>query len=171
MAPKSSVCIPTYNYAHYISFAVESILSQQFTDFELIIVDDSSQDNTEEVVSRFGDDKRVLFEKMNVTLASWPIGTSVLRGERRIHKVLFLDGDAAFRRSFGTNGEYSGIGSLSVSVASARHLIDHNPESQDLHHIFLRIYGRWAGGHQPLLSGERNLIGEPTVVTFRGQIA
>ncbi|MGC8495198.1 MAG: glycosyltransferase family 2 protein, partial [Syntrophobacteraceae bacterium] len=37
MAPKVSVLIPTYNYAAYLPEAIESVLSQSYTDFELLI--------------------------------------------------------------------------------------------------------------------------------------
>ena len=50
-----SVCIPTYNGAAYLAEAIKSALSQSLTDFELIIVDDCSEDNTEEVIKRFKD--------------------------------------------------------------------------------------------------------------------
>lgn len=62
--PKVSVLIPTYNYAHYLPEAIDSVLAQTFEDFELIIVDNCSSDNTEEVVAVYlGKDKRVQYFK------------------------------------------------------------------------------------------------------------
>jgi len=52
---KVSVFIPTYNYAQYIGIAIESIISQTLTDWELIICDDCSTDNTDEVVQKYQD--------------------------------------------------------------------------------------------------------------------
>ncbi len=51
--PFFSIVIPTYNRAHLIIKTIESVLNQQFKEFELIIVDDGSTDNTDEVVKPF----------------------------------------------------------------------------------------------------------------------
>jgi glycosyltransferase involved in cell wall biosynthesis len=53
--PKVSVIIPTYNRATSLVSAVNSVLSQTFQDFEIIIVDDASKDDTEEVVRGIAD--------------------------------------------------------------------------------------------------------------------
>ena len=57
-----SVIIPTYNRAELIARSVQSILKQTYKNIELIIVDDGSTDNTEEIVKKF-DDSRVIYIK------------------------------------------------------------------------------------------------------------
>ena len=57
IVPKVSVVIPTYNRAHLISRATQSILDQSYRYFELIIVDDASADDTEKVVMGFNDER------------------------------------------------------------------------------------------------------------------
>lgn len=52
-SPLVSVCIPTYNYGRFIPDAIRSILSQSLTDFELIVVDNASNDATAEIVDPF----------------------------------------------------------------------------------------------------------------------
>ena len=52
MDPTVGVVIPTYNTAGYISEAIESVLSQTYKDFEIIVVDDGSTDNTYEVIKQ-----------------------------------------------------------------------------------------------------------------------
>ena len=55
-----SVCIPTYNRANFLPQAIESVLAQDFTDFELIICDNASTDNTQQVVENY-QDKRIRY--------------------------------------------------------------------------------------------------------------
>lgn len=59
--PKISICIPTYNRADILPYAVESVLSQTYTDFELLICDDASTDHTAEVVSQWSEDPRICY--------------------------------------------------------------------------------------------------------------
>jgi len=55
--PFFSVCIPTYNRSSYLKEAIESVLSQTYPEFELIIYDDGSTDDTQRVVSGFSDNR------------------------------------------------------------------------------------------------------------------
>lgn len=54
-APLVSICIPTYNRANYITKAIDSALSQTYKNIEVIVVDNASTDNTEEIVSSYSD--------------------------------------------------------------------------------------------------------------------
>ena len=51
--PKVSVIIPTRNRAAFLQAAIQSVLNQTFQDFEIIVVDDASQDQTAEVIRSF----------------------------------------------------------------------------------------------------------------------
>jgi len=55
--PKVSVVIPTYNRAHLICRAIQSVLDQTYQNLEIIVVDDCSTDNTEEIVKDFKDER------------------------------------------------------------------------------------------------------------------
>lgn len=61
--PKISIVMPTYNRAKELPRSIRSVLSQTYTDFELIIVDDASSDNSEEIVKGFNDN-RILYVKL-----------------------------------------------------------------------------------------------------------
>ncbi|HHP7230841.1 MAG TPA: glycosyltransferase family 2 protein [Xenococcaceae cyanobacterium] len=54
---KVSVCIPTYNRSHYLQYAINSVLNQTYTDYELIICDDASTDDTATVVRQYQDNR------------------------------------------------------------------------------------------------------------------
>ena len=60
--PFFSICIPSYNLAHLITDAIDSVLAQSYPDFELLIQDDVSTDNIEVVINSYND-PRILYEK------------------------------------------------------------------------------------------------------------
>jgi len=55
MNPFFSICIPNFNYAHYLAETVESVLEQDFKDFEVIIVDNHSIDASWQLIQNFND--------------------------------------------------------------------------------------------------------------------
>ena len=63
--PRISVILPVYNSQNYIRKAIESVLQQTFEDFELIIVNDGSTDNTSSIISEFDDERIRLIEQEN----------------------------------------------------------------------------------------------------------
>lgn len=63
-APAISICLPVYNGENYVAVAIESMLAQTFTDFELIITDNASTDRTQEICRKFADaDPRVRYNR------------------------------------------------------------------------------------------------------------
>ena len=52
-----SIIIPTFNRRDYITIALDSVMAQTYTDYEIIVVDDGSNDNTREVVKKFRDNR------------------------------------------------------------------------------------------------------------------
>lgn len=62
---KFSVIIPTYNRANFIANTIQSVLNQEYQNFEIIVVDDGSTDNTEEVVLKIKDPRLIYHKKEN----------------------------------------------------------------------------------------------------------
>ena len=89
--PTVSVIIPTYNRSVLLPRSIRSVLNQTFQDFELIVVDDGSTDNTEEVVRGF-EDKRIRYiqhEENKGGSAARNTGVKVAQGEY----IALLDDD------------------------------------------------------------------------------
>jgi glycosyltransferase involved in cell wall biosynthesis len=71
-APQVSVLMTAYNRERYIAAAIESVLAQTFTDFELVIVDDLSTDDTVKVAGRYLSDPRVRLIVNEKNLGDYP---------------------------------------------------------------------------------------------------
>lgn len=84
-----SVVIPTYNRARYLAEAIESLLGQTYTDFEVIVVDDGSTDETPDVAARYSSEVRYVRQSNSERGAARNHGLRLARGEY----VAFLDSD------------------------------------------------------------------------------
>jgi glycosyltransferase involved in cell wall biosynthesis len=95
--PKVSVIIPCYNDKDYIQETVQSVLNQTFQDFEIIIVDDGSNEKTKKILSLFKDKKIKIITQANM-------GLSVARNNgikaAKSEYLLILDGDDTFENHF-----------------------------------------------------------------------
>lgn len=87
--PLVSVIIPTFNRGWIVKDAIESVLAQDFTDFELIAVDDGSTDNTSEILGEFESDIRVIRQTNRGVSAARNRGIQASVGRW----IAFLDSD------------------------------------------------------------------------------
>lgn len=81
--PKVSVLIPAYNHEKFLKETIESVLNQTFPDFELLISDDCSTDNTAQVIKSFSDERitGIFFEKNRGTVRTLNHLLSIAKGE------------------------------------------------------------------------------------------
>lgn len=90
--PTVSVIIPTYNCDRYLAQAVSSVLSQTECDYELLIIDDGSTDNTRQVLQLYQDRINYVYQNNQGVCASRNHGINLAKGEF----VAFLDADDFF---------------------------------------------------------------------------
>ena len=86
MNPKVSVILPNYNHSAYLDERIQSILNQTYTDFELIILDDCSPDNSLEVIQKYASHPKVSHIVANEknsgsTFIQWDKGIELAKGE------------------------------------------------------------------------------------------
>jgi glycosyltransferase involved in cell wall biosynthesis len=87
--PKVSVIIPTYNRAHVLREAIDSVLSQKYSDLELLVVDDGSTDHTKEVVSSYTSKLAYIYQEHQGVSAARNRGIKHTKGDY----LAFLDSD------------------------------------------------------------------------------
>ena len=88
-----SVIIPNYNYAHYVGAAIESVMAQTYDNFELIVVDNGSTDNSKQVLEKFekkySPQLQVVFQDNRGQAGSRNRGIEESKGDL----IAFLDAD------------------------------------------------------------------------------
>ena len=81
-----SVIIPNYNHAKYLSQRIESVLHQTFQNFEIILLDDCSTDNSRAIIENYRNEKRIshiVYNEVNTgsTFKQWRRGLELARGQ------------------------------------------------------------------------------------------
>jgi glycosyltransferase involved in cell wall biosynthesis len=172
-SPLVSVCIPTYRGVAHLGLAIESVLAQSFRDFELIILDDCSPDNTAAVVAGFADPRiRYLRNEHNQgPQENWNRCLEEARGE--YFKLLpqddlLMPGALAQQIAVLQQDRDTEI----ALVFCSRHII--GPDGNVLLHrgLSARRTGRLVGLDLVRRCVRRgtNLIGEPGGILFRKQL-
>jgi len=166
LTPCVSVVIPAYNNAAYIVATMESVLAQDFDDFEVIVADHSSTDDTAALLQRYADDPRVQLlstESGGGALRNWNRVSQAATGE--LLKLVCGDdllAPTALSRQVAAFDAYP----TAVLVAAQRDIIDH--------HGAPVVRGRGLAGLHGLVSGQvaarravrvgSNIFGEPACV-------
>lgn len=170
MTPRVSVVIPAFNNADYIEQTVDSVLAQTFTDFELLIADHSSTDNTASLIRRYASDPRV-------RLSATPSGGGAQRNWNTVSRAasgqylkLVCGDDLLYPTILERQvAELDQHGDGVVITACSRDLVDGRGR------VFMRarglqgIRGRVDGRHalRAIVRSGANPLGEPACVMFR----
>ena len=165
-SPKVSVLIPTYNYAGFLDETIQSVLNQTYTDYELIIVDNNSTDNTDEVVQKYLVEPRIKYHKNPSNLGlvgNWNRCLELASGEY----IKFLCADDKFHpkileKYVTIMDQYSNVSLITCDkqgFGSSTH--------QTITPLTHMVDGRTANLH--MLTGHYCWIGEPSSVMFRRQ--
>jgi glycosyltransferase involved in cell wall biosynthesis len=172
--PSLSVLIPTYNYARFLPEAIESVLAQDYPDFELLIVDDCSSDNTAEVARPYcARDPRVHLTAHAANLGmvnNWNYCLERARGT--YIKFLFGDDKLCHPQALSKLAAMLQKNPSATLAASARVVLNEKSEAVD---IWRPLAGGCHAGRDIitayLMENGRNLVGEPSAVLFRKEDA
>lgn len=92
--PEVSVIIPTYNRASFLKEAIESVLNQEYSDFELIIIDDGSTDSTRKIIEQYEGKLRYYYQPHKGVSPARNAGLRLARG----NFIAFLDSDDLWKK-------------------------------------------------------------------------
>lgn len=170
MTPQISVCIPVYNGGGFIGEAITSVIGQTFTDFELLVVDNASTDDTVEIVRQFDDPRiRLIEEKEHLpAVGNWNRATAMCSG--RYLKLLCADDALAptcLERQFAALESHP----QACLAAGLRDIVDENGTSLIRARGLAGMNGFVPGHDVIALSVRRgtNVLGEPASVLMRAQ--
>lgn len=94
--PAVSIIIPNYNHAQYIGDAINSVLNQTYFNYEIIVVDDGSKDNSREIIDAFGDKVHAIYQQNQGLSAARNTGINAARG----NYIGVLDADDMYEPEF-----------------------------------------------------------------------
>ena len=151
--PKVSIILPVYNSAEFVEEALESIRQQTYRDYEVVVVDDGSQDQTGEIVKRYKDRFRYLFQEHGGPAKARNRGIRESTGKY----IAFLDSDDLW---------------LPTKLEKQADMMDRNPEldmviTENLCFNERGVFMPWMGKRKKLMEGDiaKNIFLHSWVVT------
>ncbi len=138
--PRISVIIPTYNHDKYISEAIESVLNQTYQDFEIIITNDGSTDNTIKVIESFKDERIKLFSLTKNQGVATASNHCIKQAKGEFIAILDSD-DIFFPDKLAKQVEFLDNHPHIGAVFSYAHIIDDDGNDlQDKNHFYQTIF-------------------------------
>lgn len=162
--PKISVLIPTYNYAKYLDEAIQSVLNQTYQDFELIVIDNNSSDNTKFILSKYKENPKIKFiiNDKNIGMAqNWNKCILESSGEY----IKFLNADDFLEPTCLEKQVEILDSDLSISLVTSYKRLVGNKRTIITLPFMYKVDGFEAIKNS--LEKNGNWIGEPTVVMFK----
>lgn len=180
--PSVSICVPTYNGARYLEECLDSVLCQTFEDFEILLVDDGSYDDTYSILTRYQEiDKRIRLYRNSTNLGlvgNWNRCIELARGEwikflfqddliepKCIEKL--LDATAAGKKFVACSRRFMYEGGESRSI---KEFYDNNKRMIDGHYQNTQILSAEEYASRVLDDIGANIVGEPTVTLIHKSI-
>ncbi len=162
--------MPNFNFSQYLPEAIESVLRQSYSEFEFVIIDNCSTDNSVEVIKHYAsEDARIKLSinEQNIGLVN-NLNLCLQKARGDYIKFLFSDDLLASKKALEQMVNVLDAHEEISLVASARNVIDHQSST-------LKIWSGYASkiGYsgtkiiQDCLIEQKNKIGEPSVVMFR----
>lgn len=166
-----SICIPVYNCQQFIGQAIQSVLDQTFSDFELLIIDNCSDDNTLGVVSQFNDSRiRLIINEINFGMEG-NFNKALKEAKGKFVKILPAD-DLLYPDCIAKQLAAFQYDENIALVCTARKVIDENSK--------VIIYRKFKGGLDGIIPSSKaikltvrsgtNLFGEPAAVLMKKSI-
>ncbi|MBF2016857.1 MAG: glycosyltransferase [Rivularia sp. T60_A2020_040] len=162
--PLVSVIIDNYNYGRFIKKAIDSVLNQTYRNFELIVVDDGSTDNSREIIESYQDKLIAIFQKNAGQNAAFNTGFARSQGEI----ICFLDSDDYYYKdklakvvaAFNQNPEWVQISHGRTTVDAEGGIVGRDPiyfNQGDVKPLLLQ-WGRYAWAVTSALSYRRSVL-------------
>jgi len=159
-----SVIIANYNYGRFIASAIESVLNQTYKNFELIVVDDGSTDNSREIIENYQDKITAIFQENAGQGEAFNSGFVVSKGEI----VCFLDSDDIYYQdrlekvvaAFNQNPNWLQISHGRTTVDAEGRVVGRDPTFFNQGNVkpLLLKWGRYAWAVTSALSYRRSIL-------------
>lgn len=163
---KVSICIPTYNQVKHLKQTIDSVLNQTFTDYEIIITDDSSSNIVYDLIQEYKTERKIKYYKNEVPLGSpenWNEAIRLSKG--KYIKIVHHDDYFTFSDSLqefvdlmdNSPNAVLGFSSSVVNLINKNKLWIHSPTSEDLANLKSNPYCLFF----------KNFIGAPSATIFK----